>query len=204
MKNNNSKALCNKKIISLLLIIAMGASCFSQITIHADKASQQEIVQNVLEDYFRDFLTTIQKDSKKEYTRKDFASVNGYIIAKNLVFKRESYLIHSEGIQSVDLIETEIQKISKKGKNLKVTAYVKYTYSWGNRPEDKTTAGCLYYVTLKKTSSLYKVTDLNNKSVETRMVKGAIKDAQGTKNKYQQIDDYYDKLLQNVKDMETE
>lgn len=167
----------------------------------ADKKPKKQ-VQKILESYFEDFLSTILGNSDKDFSKEDFASTNGYIIAKNLVFKRESSRIRSEEIHTVGITDVDLEKLSRKGKRLNAEVYVKYKYAWGNGSDKQNSVGCLYYVTLRKKEGGYQVVDIDNKAIETRLAKSAIKNIRKTKEKYRKLDVYFGNLLKGVKDME--
>lgn len=166
--------------------------------------SKEAVIQKVLEDYFDELLSTMLVDSDKDYSKAEFDSINGYIIAKELVFRRKSNRILSEEIHSLDLTGIELEELSGKEKKLKAVAVVKYTYYYtiGDGEEEKSSASCTYNVSIKKSGGTYRVTDIDNKAIETRLVKSAIKNVQGEKEKYRRVDAYFGELLQGVRDME--
>ena len=67
--------------------------------------SEQEEVYDFLKSYFLDLFDTVKGDSEKDFTSEDFSSVKGYIIAKQLVNKRQVYKKLLGGIEKVRLNE---------------------------------------------------------------------------------------------------
>lgn len=193
-------------ILSAVFFFSVEAN-LNLLNVHASEVSKQhseEAVQNVLEDYFEDFLDTMLADSSRDYSSDDFATINGYIAAKYLAAKREGNKILLDGIQAVSLEEVVLEELLEKDDSLEATAYVKYEYSWGSgSQEDTCGAGSLYQVTLAKTDEGYKVLDLDDiENDEVQMAKDSICiSAQNSKDIYQRADEYFDKIQQNAKDM---
>jgi len=193
-------------ILSAVFFFAVEAN-LNLLNVHASevpKLHSEEAVQNVLEDFFEDFLDTILADSSRDYSNDDFATINGYIAAKYLVAKREGNKILLDGIQAVSLEEVVLEELLEKDDSLEATAYVKYEYSWGSgSQEDTCGAGSLYQVTLAKSNEGYKVLDLDDiENDEVQMAKDSICiSAQNSKDIYQRADEYFDKIQQNAKDM---
>ena len=188
-------------ILSAMLFFAVEAN-MNLLDVHASEVSRlyaEEAVQNVLENYFEDFLDTMLADSSRDYSSDDFATINGYIAAKYLVAKREGNKILLDGIQAVSL-----EELLEKDDSLEATAYVKYEYSWGSgSQEDTCGAGSLYQVTLAKSNEDYKVLDLDDiENDEVQMAKDSICISErNSKDIYQRADEYFDKIQQNAKDM---
>ena len=193
-------------ILSAMLFFAVEAN-MNLLDVHASEVSRlyaEETVQNVLEDFFEDFLDTMLADNSRDYSRDDFATINGYIAAKYLVAKREGNKILLDGIQAVSLEEAVLENLLEKDDSLEATAYVKYKYSWGSGSQENTcVAGLLYQVTLAKSNEGYKVLDLDNiENDEVQMAKDSICiSARNSKDIYQRADEYFDKIQQNAKDM---
>lgn len=171
----------------------------------SEKVSIEEKVKNVLENYFSDFLSTLQEDKSNDYTHDDFSGVSGYIIAKNMVFLREANRLNSIGIEKVNLTGIDIEKISEDRGSLIVKAYVKYNVRYKTddsvSEDEQDNRGCLFKINLQKNNESYKITNLDNKAVETRMAKEAVENVKGTENKFREIDNYFASLLENVKGM---
>lgn len=208
-KNECMKTKRSKKIISLLLALTVGVAGVEvpQTIVYAENMSdipQQETIQNVLEEYFDILLNTLLEDSSNDFTSEDFASINGYIVAKNLVATRECDKILLDGINMVNLKEVVIDDLTEKSDGVEAMTYVSYEYSWGSGTEENTSSvGTLYRVTLEKTGEAYTVSDLDNvDNVEIQMVKDAINiSAYSVENIYQQADAYFDTLRQNAIDL---
>lgn len=167
-----------------------------------ENEKQEEDVQTVLEQYFDQLYSTLLEDSDADYIADDFASINGYIIAKNLVTSRYTYHTLLGGIHEVDLKEVTIEDFSHQGDRLEVKAYVKYAFSYGDNEE--TSIGNLYRVTLERSGEQYKVTDLDDDDVLTRMAKEdslARMEAAGATDPYPFIDAYFQQLKKNADNM---
>lgn len=208
-KNECMKTKRSKKIISLLMALTVGAVGVEvpQTIVYAENMSdipQQETIQNVLEEYFDVLLNTLLEDSSNDFSSEDFASINGYIVAKNLVATRECDKILLDGINMVNLKEVVIDDLTEKSDGVEAMTYVSYEYSWGSGTEEDTSSvGTIYRVTLEKTGDAYTVSDLDNvDDVEIQMVKDAINiSAYSVDNIYQQADAYFDTLRQNAIDL---
>ncbi len=193
-------------ILSAMFFFAVEAN-LTLLNVHASEVSKlysKEAVQNVLEDYFEDFLDTMLADNSRDYSSDDFATINGYIAAKYLVAKREGNKILLDGIQAVSLEEVVLEELLEKDDSMEATAYVKYEYSWGSgSEEDICGAGSLYQVTLAKSNDGYKVLDLDDiENDEVQMAKDMICISErNSKDIYQRADEYFDKIQQNAKDM---
>lgn len=193
-------------ILSAMFFFTVKAN-LNLLNVHASEVSKlnsKEAVQNVLEDYFEDFLDTMLADSSRDYSSDDFATINGYIAAKYLVAKREGSKTLLNGIQAVSLEEVLLEELLEKDDFLEAAAYVKYEYSWGSgSQEDTCRAGSLYQVTLAKSNDGYKVLDLDDiENDEVQAAKDSICiSARNSKDIYQRADEYFDKIQQNAKDM---
>lgn len=193
-------------ILSAMFFFAVESN-LTLLNVHASEVSKlysKEAVQNVLEDYFEDFLDTMLADNSRDYSSDDFATINGYIAAKYLVAKREGNKILLDGIQAVSLEEVVLKELLEKDDSLEATAYVKYEYSWGSGSEEDTCgAGSLYQVTLAKSNEGYKVLDLDDiENDEVQMAKDMICISErNSKDIYQRADEYFDKIQQNAIDM---
>lgn len=139
----------------------------------AVNGSEQEEVCNYLNSYFAEFLDTIQADSEKDYTSEDFSSINGYIVAKHLVTKRESIKILLGGIEKVNFGEVMLEDLSLIGDKMEAMAYVKYSYTYAGDPEE-CFVGALYRVALAKTQEGYCVLDLDCHDIEIILAKEVI------------------------------
>ena len=103
-------------ILSAMFFFAVEAN-LNLLKVHASEVSKlysEETVQNVLEDFFEDFLDTMLADSSRDYSSDDFATINGYIAAKYLVAKREGNKILLDGIQAVSLEEAVLENLLEK------------------------------------------------------------------------------------------
>lgn len=180
----------------------------SQTIVQAKGSSdidRQEMVKDVLEDYFDDFLETLLESSSKDFTSEDFASINGYIAAKKLVATRESDKILLGGIKNVKLKEVVLDELTEVNDGLEAVAYVNYEYSWGSGSEEDTcSAGAFYRVTLKEAGNHFTVSDLDHfDDDEIQMAKEAINDTRtgNAEDKYQKVDAYFDTILSQSEDI---
>lgn len=135
--------------------------------------SEQEEVYDFLKSYFLDLFDTVKGDSEKDFTSEDFSSVKGYIIAKQLVNKRQVYKKLLGGIEKVRLNEVILEDVSSGGDTMEAMAYVKYSFTYPDEQEE-CSVGALYRVTLSKIDGSYCVLDLDNDDIETKMAKEAI------------------------------
>ena len=191
-----------RKSIPILLALLMGTVCISKINIHTtEDKSCKESIQKTLEHYFDNFLDTLLEDSEANYSSDDFSSINGYIIAKNLVSTRETYHKLLGGIHTVDVQEVIIDDISEKNDSLEVVSYVTYKFSYGNDgEEEQTTCGTLYRVTLEPLGSDYRVTDIDNTDIEIQKVKNVLTNqtARNAVDGYNTVDDYFEEIQKNA------
>lgn len=167
-------------------------------------------LRTVLDQYFDQLYSTLLEDSNADYSASDFASTNGYIIAKKLVASRYTYHTLLGGIHRVDLKEITIQDLSEQGDHLEAMVHVTCVFSYGDDGETslgdngETSMGVLYRVTLKKSGEQYRVIDLDNNDAEIRMAKEASlasMKAAGATDPYPYIDAYFQQLKQNADDM---
>jgi hypothetical protein len=135
--------------------------------------SEQEEICTFLKSYFSDLFDTVKADSEKDYTGEDFSSVKGYIVAKQLVNKRQVYKKLLGGIEKVRLNEVILEDVSSIGDAMEAMAYVKYSFTYSSEDEE-CSVGSLYRVTLSKTDGSYCVLDLDNDDIETKMAKEVI------------------------------
>ncbi len=186
------------KIFPVLIMLAIGIICIAKTDIYAAGDIQYQEVQTVLEQYFDDLFATLLEESDMDYSSNDFASINGYIIAKNLVSTRNTYNKLLGGIHAVDMEEITIDDLSNQGNNLEAMVYVKYMFSYGDNEECET--GSLYRVTLQMSGEQYKVIDLDNTSVETQMVKDALnhKATRSAIDNYSMVDSYFQEIQKNA------
>lgn len=170
---------CIKKCISLMLLLSVLVRCDSPSIANANtgtnvvKGSEREEVYGYLKSYFSDLLATIRADSQKDYTSEDFSSVKGYIVAKQLVNKRQTYNKLLGGIEKVNLNEVILEDVSSTGDRMEAMAYVKYSFTYPEA-EEECAVGTLYRVILSKTEEGYCVLDLDCDDIETIMAKEAI------------------------------
>ena len=168
---------CIKKCISLILLSAILVSFDLPYIAHAEMIavndSEQEEVCNYLNSYFAEFLDTIQADSVKDYTSEDFSSINGYIVAKYLVNRRESTKKLLGGIEKVNFGEVILEDLSSAGDKMEAMAYVKYSYTYAGDPV-KCFVGALYQVILSKEAKSYNVLDLDCHDKEIIIAKEVI------------------------------
>lgn len=160
-------------------------------------------IQESIEEFFDDFLDTMLETDDRDYRSGDFASINGYIAAKRLVAARETDKISLGGICSVNLKKITINKVNKNDDDLEAEICVNYEYSWGNGTAEETCkVSSLYLVYLEQVADDYTVIDLDEfDNEEIKMAKDSIKDAEEMEAQYQMIDDYYNKQIQNAKDI---
>ena len=175
-----------KKCISLMLLLVILVSCDLPYVANAKTnvadGSEQEEVYYYLKSYFSDLLDTIKADSEKDYTTEDFSSVKGYIVAKQLVNKRQIYKKLLGGIEKVRLNEIILEDVSSTGDTMEAMAYVKYSFTYPEEQEE-CSVGTLYRVILSKTREGYCVLDLDCDDIETKMAKEAILGNSDLRNK---------------------
>lgn len=170
---------------------------------NAKDADSKNNPQEVIENFFDDFLDTMLETDGRDYTSEDFATINGYIAAKRLVAVREADKISLGGICAVDLGEVVLNDVVETGDSMEAEVCVNYEYSWGSGTAEETCkVSSLYRVYLEQVGGDYKVIDLDEfDNVEIKMAKDAIKDTEEIEAQYQMIDDYYDRQIQNAKDI---
>lgn len=166
-----------KKCVSLMLLLAILANFDLPYIANAETnvtdGSEQEEVYDYLKNYFSDLLETIKSDSEKDYTSEDFSSVKGYIVAKQMVNKRQVYKKLLGGIEKVRLNEVVLEDTSLTGDIMEAMVYVKYSFAYPEETEE-CSVGTLYRVKLLKAENGYCVSDLDCDDIETRMAKQAI------------------------------
>lgn len=96
-------------------------------------------------DDFTEFHSTLDRDSKKDFTRDDFSSRNGYILGKFLVSDREGSNKLSEGKCDVRTNEVIIQDVSYNNDSIEVMAHVQYTFHYGDADADQEPCSAGYF-----------------------------------------------------------
>lgn len=179
--------------------------CKTNIRVAAD--TQRQEVQTVLEQYFDKLYATMLEESNADYSPNDFASINGYIVAKELVASRYTYHTLLGGIHEVDMKEVTIEELSNQDDHLEAAVYVTCAFSYGDNGETslgengETSMGNLYRVTLEKSGEQYKVTDLDCDSITILMAKESILKGKAEGNDadaYRRTDAYFQQIQKNA------
>ncbi len=173
MKFKLSIKKCVSLMLLLTILVSCGLPCIANAETNVSDGSEQEEVYDYLKNYFSDLVDSIKADSEKDYTSEDFSSVKGYIVAKQLVNKRQTYKKLLGGIEQVRLNEVILEDVSSMGDGLEAMAYVKYSFTYPEEQEE-CSVGTLYRVSLSRTEEGYCVLDLDCDDIETRMAKEAI------------------------------
>lgn len=194
-----------KRSMKIFLVVAMLAICFVCITgtsIHAETDMQRQEVKAVLEQYFEELYATLLEDSDVDYSADEFAGINGYIIAKQMVALRYSYNTLSGGIHKVDLGEVRIEDLSSHGNQMDVVAYVNFTFYFGD--DEDCRGGALYRVKLARSGERYRVIDLDNDGEITRLAKDSILNvpaAVSESGSFRMVDSFFQQMQRNTDSM---
>lgn len=189
-----------KKVVAIILGIVI---CLSFAPTHVSTAANNNI-HSFLESYFIDFYKTLEADSSKTFESNDFISTNGYIIAKSLVNKRETYNILLGGIKNVDVTEVILNDITNYTDRIEAMVYVKYSYFYGDcSKENQDSAGTLYRVTLQNQNGKYTVIDIDSNAIETQMVKDSlnVSKARNISGNFEAVDSYFDGQMDNAQSL---
>lgn len=194
-----------KKVISYGLLLGIGMNCVLGVPIYAENDKTSEPVQTVLEEYFDDFFDCLLSSSHTEYTKDDFTSINGYMIAKQLVSTRETYKKLMGGIQDVNIEKVYIEELSHKGENIEATVCINYEFSYGNgSKEEPCKASSFYRVLLKQVGKGYEVIDIDSTDMEIQKIKDMLErnsEKATNRSAYQQVDDYFVEIQEDANDL---
>ena len=154
------KTLICIAVIFVLLFpnIVLASSELSVASTEADRASFMVI--DCLQEYFEKLMQTLDYNSSQVYKPEDFASINGYIIAKNLEWDRDSYkYTFKEGIEKVKVYPIELKDFVKFEEYYEASVLVKYQYIFNSNEENEGVR--LYRVTLVESNGQFAVIDLD-------------------------------------------
>lgn len=198
----NCNIVRNGIALILVLVLALGIDVTSKTSVYAAlNTNQEEEIQTILEQYFAELFEVLLEDSDVDYSSNDFSSINGYIIAKNLVNTRQTYNKLLGGIHNVDIQEIVIDDLSENEDELEAMVYVKYLFTYGEDTEDEQcTTGTLYRVILETTENSYTVTDIDNTDIEIQRIKDALNNekTRSTEDNFNVVDVYFEEIQKNA------
>lgn len=162
-------------------------------------------LETALKKYFTGFYGALLTDSRISFSKEDFASINGYIVAQDVVNKREMYKEHIGSICDLSITEVIVKELDvADDQSLEVKVYVKYSYTYGNTgPENHDSCGNLLEVTIFFDENGYKVWDIDSDSVEVRAVKESLESSRNASvdssfDSYDAVDDYFREMKENA------
>jgi len=124
-----------KKYKTLICIAVIFVLLFQNMVFASSELSvastdtESSMVIDCLQGYFEKLMQTLDYNSSQVYKPEDFASINGYIIAKNLEWDRESYkYTFKEGIENVQVYPIELKDFVKVEEYYEASVLVKYKY----------------------------------------------------------------------------
>ena len=156
--------------------------------------SQQkpQSLQEFLEKYFTELYRTLSDDSI-DFSHEDFASINGYIVAKGLIAERVRANIMNDRIHNMKICEVNLEDISEDGTEVEV--YVKSEWNYGMTPKHKEGMGTGYRVSITSDENGYQVLDLEGDAKELIILKESIvlnsNSADGAETDYDAVDAFY-------------
>jgi len=126
----------------------------------ASTDTESSMVIDCLQGYFEKLMQTLDYNSSQVYKPEDFASINGYIIAKILEWDRDSYkYTFEEGIENVKVYPIELKDFVKFEEYYEASVLVKYKYIFNSNEENEGVR--LYRVTLTESNGQFTVIDLD-------------------------------------------
>ena len=153
---------------------------------------EEQPLQKFLEQYFTELYRALSDDAI-DFSHEDFASINGYIVGKDLISQRVRSNILFDGIHNVKIREVNISDISKNGTEAKV--YVKHEWTYGMTPRHIEGMGTGYRVSLASNGNGYQVLDLEGDSKDCILAKEAIVlnsiSKEDIETDYGAVDDFY-------------
>ena len=157
-----------------------------------DIQKEEQPLQKFLEQYFTELYRALSDDAI-DFSHEDFASINGYIVGKDLISQRVRSNILFDGIHNVKIREVNISDISKNGTEAKV--YVKHEWTYGMTPRHIEGMGTGYRVSLASNGNGYQVLDLEGDSKDCILAKEAIVlnsiSKEDIETDYGAVDDFY-------------
>lgn len=172
-----------------------------------DLENKNEELEETLNDYFKKLYSALLMDSTRNFSKEEFSSVNGYIIAQKIVSTREMYKELLGGICDVQLDEMILDDVTQKANTLEAIVYVKYTYAYGDASaENQSTVGTLIKATILNKNGAYIVQDLDSNSIEVQMVKDSINTTKAVAAKsldcvYDAVDSYFEEIQKNTESL---
>ncbi len=159
-------------------------------------SEEQSTLEKTLTDYFRDFYSALSEDSTKEFSKKEFASTDGYIKAKYIVYTRESYKKSHDGISDVKVNNVTVTNSIKKDKIVNAEVLVEYSYMHKLVQENRARATDKIKVTILEKNGKYIIRDLDcsESDVDMEMIQKRI----NGKKDFAGVDKYF-KELENMK-----
>lgn len=185
----------------MLCVLMLPGSIVNAAGINSENSNVE--LEQVINDYFERFYSALLMDSTENFSKDEFSSINGYIIAQNVISTRETYKKLLGGICSVHLDEVVVDDLTEKNDVLEAMVYVKYTYAYDDASEEnQCTTGDLLKVTISNNNE-YIVQDIDSTSVEVQMVKDSINNtmtvsARNSYDCYDAVDNYFEEIQSNA------
>ncbi len=145
-----------KRWIKVMIVVALVMS-MQVNAVYAD--TNKSGIEECVEDYVTQLVMMQEHNSKATADPEDYESIEGYIIAKAFVNKRDCYsYISAEGIHDLSIEDIEISKIDKIKDHYDVAVVVSYRYLFNGDVECK--AACLYRVKVVRDGVGFRCADI--------------------------------------------